>query len=80
MNRDIVIDENYAWHWNFGDPINKPLMSYGVEEETDEVEVEAIVDILVKEFTDIPDTVEVEEDMSSTSQRPQWTRVRRVRL
>lgn len=59
MSWDIVIDENPAWDWNFGYPINKPLMSYGVDEETDEAEVEAIVDIPVEVVSNILDIVEV---------------------
>lgn len=69
MNRDIVIDENFPCDQNFGDAINKPLMSYGVEEETDEVEVE-----------DISETIEVEEVVARTSQRPQRTIVLPTRL
>ncbi|KAI5386886.1 hypothetical protein KIW84_073145 [Lathyrus oleraceus] len=53
--------------WNSGDPINKPLMSYGIDEEIDKVEVQANVDIPVKVVADIPDITEVEEGMSSTS-------------
>ena len=77
-----MIDENYAWDLNPDNAINKPLLSYGFEEETNEVEVEEIVDILVevKVVADIPDIVEVEEEVASTSHRPQRTRVRRSRL
>lgn len=34
--RDIVIDENSAWDWNSGDVTNKPLVSYGFDEESRE--------------------------------------------
>lgn len=72
MSRDIVIDENSSWDWNSGDAINKPLMSYGINEETDEVKVETV--------DDIPDTVKVEQGQASTIQRPQRTRVLQTRL
>lgn len=72
MSRDIVIDKNYSWDWNFGGAINKPLISYGVDEETDEVQVEVVANI--------PDTSEVEEGMASTSERPQRIRVLPTRL
>ncbi|KAI5411740.1 hypothetical protein KIW84_056710 [Lathyrus oleraceus] len=70
----IILTENY------GDPINKPLMSYDVDEEADKVEVEAIADIPVEVIGDIPDTIKVEKGMASTSQRPQRNKVRPLRL
>lgn len=47
-----MIDEFFSWDWTPGDAINKPLMSDGVDEENDEVEVEAV--------DDTPTTVRVE--------------------
>ena len=67
-----MIDENTDLTWNSSYAINKPLMSYGADEETGEVEVETVTDIL--------DTVEVEEGVGSTSQRPQRTRLHLERL
>lgn len=68
----------------FDDSIDKPLMSNGFNEETDEVEVEDIADIpvkvKVKAVVDIPDTFYVEEGVPSTSQQPQRKRVRPTRL
>ena len=61
LSRDIVINENSAWDQNFSNSINKPLMSYDVNEETDKVEVEGIVENPVKveeeAVADIPDIV-----------------------
>ena len=79
LSRDIVINENSAWDWNSSNSINKSLMSYDVDEETDEVEVDGIIENPIEfeeEAVDnIPNTVEVEEDMAETSQRPQRNRV-----
>ena len=36
MSRDIMIDENSVWGWNSCDATNKPLMSYGFDEESGE--------------------------------------------
>ena len=59
-------------------------MSSDVDEETDEVEVEGIVEnpVEVEEeaVADTPVTVEVEEVMAETSQRPQRNRVLPTRL
>ncbi|KAI5394794.1 hypothetical protein KIW84_061418 [Lathyrus oleraceus] len=57
---------------NSDDVTNKPLMSYGIDKETDELKVEAVVDI--------PDTIEVEEGVASIGQIPHRTRVLPVRL
>lgn len=67
-----MIDENFTWDSNYGDTINNPFISYGVNEEIDEVEVEVVVDI--------PEIVEVKEGVASTSQRPQRARVLPARL
>ncbi|XP_050875176.1 uncharacterized protein LOC127078793 [Lathyrus oleraceus] len=82
MSRDIVIDENFAWDWNFGDPVDKLLMSYDFDEASSDVEVKDIVNIPVevRVVDDIPDIVEVKNGVSSTSQRPQRTRARPTRL
>ena len=66
MSRDIVIDKYYAWDWNSSDVIHKPLMSQDFDEASNDVEVEAV--------PDMPDTVEVEDGVAITSQRPQRTR------
>lgn len=42
-------------------------MIFGIDEETDEVEVDAITYILVKEVTNIPNKFKVEEGMARTS-------------
>ncbi|KAI5415903.1 hypothetical protein KIW84_041077 [Lathyrus oleraceus] len=76
--KDMIKDVLYVPGMN--DPSNKPLVSYCINKETNEVEVEAISDIPVKVAADIPDTIEVEEGMANTSQRPQITRVRPIRL
>lgn len=67
-----MINENFAWDWNYGDAINKSLMSYGIDQETDEVEVQVVVDI--------PDTIKIKEGVASTSERTQITRVFPPRL
>lgn len=76
MSRDIMIDENYAWDLNSSEAINKPLMGYGVDEETNEVEVEDVAEIL--------DIVDIEansqEGVVGMSQRPKRTRVLPSRL
>ncbi|KAI5447088.1 hypothetical protein KIW84_014802 [Lathyrus oleraceus] len=66
--------------WNSYGPINKPLISYGIDEETNEVKVDAITNIPVKVVIKISGIVKVEEVMDNTSQRPQRTRVRPARL
>lgn len=71
MSRDIVIDENSTWDQNSGEATNKPLMGYGIEEETNEVEVKDIVEIL--DIVDIK--ANSREGVVGTSQRPQITRV-----
>ncbi|KAI5394711.1 hypothetical protein KIW84_061367 [Lathyrus oleraceus] len=82
MSRDIVIDENSVWDCNSSDTIDKPLESYDFDEASSNVEVKDIVDILVEveAATDMPDIVEVEDCVTSTSQRAQRTRVHPVRL
>lgn len=70
MSRDIMIDEISVWDWNSGDAINKPLMSYDIDEETDEFEA----------TTDIPDTFEVEDGVANTIKIPQRNRVLPTRL
>ena len=70
LTRDIVIDESFAWDYNSSNSINKSLMSFDFDEETDEVVIEGIVE----------NPVEVEEGVASTNQRPQRTRVRPIRL
>lgn len=76
MSQDIVIDENSAWDWNSGGATNKPLMSYGFDEESCEYEEIPV--------NDVPVIVEVEannrEGVARISQRPQKTRVLPVRL
>ena len=39
ISRHIMIDANYSRDWNYGDEIDKPLMSYGFDEAGNEVEV-----------------------------------------
>ena len=67
-----MIDEHYAWDCNSSNAIDKPLMSYDYDEESNDVVVEDVVDIKVevKVVADIPDTFEIGEVMTSTSQRP----------
>lgn len=73
-----MINESSSWDWNYSGAIDKPLMSYDFDEVSNNVEVEDIIDISVKVevVTDMPDTVEVEDGVSSTSQKPQRTRAR----
>ncbi|XP_050916662.1 uncharacterized protein LOC127131803 [Lathyrus oleraceus] len=82
ISRYIVIDEKFAWDWNSSNAIDKPLMSYDFDEASNDVKVEDIIDIPVEVevVADIPDTVKVGEVMTSTSQKPQRTQVRLVRL
>lgn len=77
MIRDIVIDENLAWNCNLVYAINKPFRSYVFDESLNEVKVKQIIDILVEvqAISEIPYTIEVEEGVAITSQRPQRTNV-----
>lgn len=36
VSRDIVVDENSPWNWEFNDIINKPIMSNNLYEEGNE--------------------------------------------
>lgn len=40
-----MIDKNSSWDWNYGEATNKPLMAYGIDEETNEVKVEDVTEI-----------------------------------
>ncbi|KAI5406522.1 hypothetical protein KIW84_053021 [Lathyrus oleraceus] len=67
---------------NSSNVIGNLLISYDFNEESQDVKVEDIVDIPVEveAKNDMPDTVKIEDGVTSTGQRPQRARPRPARL
>lgn len=69
ISQDIVSNEIHVWDKNSSDAIDKPLMSYDLEKASNDVKAKDIINILdeVEATADMPNTVEIEEGMASTS-------------
>ncbi|KAI5412141.1 hypothetical protein KIW84_056990 [Lathyrus oleraceus] len=80
-NVGIYLPRHVFSHGQF-DAIDKPFMSYDFDEASNDVKVEDIINISVEVevAADMPDTVEVEDGIASTSQRPQRTILHPIRL